>query len=145
LHFKVDANPVSRYTFVMVYTTFTATCPYCLKELRTTEPDFDEHKEACRREAESRAAASYPLGSYGWAGDYNTYRRSLIMQNSSGNDPLMREGENGGGKTALKDALDRAAEAGAPVVIDAGDKIEPGSRQETKVLADLDERRPEEG
>ena len=115
----------------MVYATFTAMCPYCPKELHTTEPDFDEHKEACRREAESRAAASYPLGSYGWAGDYNTYRRSLIMQNSSGDDPLMREGEDGGGKTA-------------PVVIDAGDKIEPGSRQETKILADLDERRPEE-
>lgn len=123
----------------MVYPTFTATCPYCRKEQHTTEPDFDKHKEACRRAAASRAAASYTLGSHGWAGDYNTHRRNLMMQNSSGDDPLVREGEEGGGKTALKDALGRAMEAGAPVVIDAGDKIEPGSRQEMKVLADLDE------
>ena len=54
-------------------------------------------------------------------------------------DALIREGEDGGGKTALKDSLRRAVEAGAPVVIDAGDKIEPGSRREMTVLADLDE------
>ena len=57
--------------------------------------------------------------------------------NQQHDEPLFLEGEQGSGKTALRDSLLRAfREGGAMAVFEVGDRVEPGSTVEEELLSE---------